>query len=227
MLRHEIRQILGDSKETGWVLEPAALRILSLQGLTGPRFHWAKTKIEALEAAEEIGYPVVAKIVSPKILHKSDVGGVVMNITDKTGLASAFNRFEKLEGFQGVVVEEMLPAGLELIVGARQDFQFGPVVLVGIGGTSVEIYKDTALRLAPLTEKDVLSMINQLKARDLLVGYRGSAPINIKELIHVITAFSELLMDMEGFFESIDLNPVICTKDRCVIADARIILPSA
>jgi acetate---CoA ligase (ADP-forming) subunit beta len=227
MLRHEIRQILGDSKETGWVLEPAALRILSLQGLTGPRFQWVKTRAEALEAAEVIGYPVVAKIVSPKILHKSDVGGVVVNIADKTGLASTFTRFEKLEGFQGVVVEEMLPAGLELIVGARQDFQFGPVVLLGIGGTSVEIYKDTALRLAPLTEKDVLSMINQLKARALFEGYRGSAPINVKELIHVITAFSELLMDMEGFFESIDLNPVICTEDRCVIADARIILSVA
>jgi hypothetical protein len=225
MLRHEIRQILSDSKETGWVLEPAALRILSLQGLTGPRFHWVKTSAEAPEAAEVIGYPVVAKIVSPKILHKSDVGGVVVNIADKTGLVSAFNRFEKLDGFQGVVVEEMLPAGLELIVGARQDFQFGPVVLLGIGGTSVEIYKDTALRLAPLTEKDVLSMINQLKARALLEGYRGSMPINIKELVHILTVFSELLMDMEGSFESIDLNPVICTEDRCVIADARIILP--
>jgi acetate---CoA ligase (ADP-forming) subunit beta len=227
MLNNEIRQILADSKETGWVLEPLALQILSLQGLEGPRFKWVKSQSDAQQAADAIGYPVVAKVVSPKILHKSDAGGVAINIRNQQSLDAAYARFEKMDGFQGVVVEEMLPSGLELIVGARQDFQFGPVILLGIGGTSVEIYKDTALRLAPLTEKDVRSMISQLKAHALFEGYRGSAPVNMEELIRVLTAFSGLIMDMEGLFESMDLNPVICTADRCLVADARIMLASA
>jgi acetate---CoA ligase (ADP-forming) subunit beta len=224
MLSPEARAILSDSKEAGWVVEPEAMRLLSLYGLAVPRFHWSRTENEAIEAAGTIGYPVAAKVVSPKVMHKSDVGGVAVNIPDADGVRDAFGRFSKMDGFQGVIVEEMLPRGIELIAGASQDFQFGPVVLLGIGGTSVEIYKDTAIRLAPLDEKDVRSMVGRLTGHPLLEGYRGSAPINMEELVRVLVTFSHLAMDMEGLVESVDLNPVICGHDRCVIADARIIL---
>jgi acetate---CoA ligase (ADP-forming) subunit beta len=224
MLRNDILEIIDGAKRDGWVLEPEAKRLLSLYGLPVPTFRWAKTTDEAINAANDIGYPVVAKVVSPKVIHKSDVGGVVVNIAADSEMVGVFSRLSELDGFEGAIVEEMVPRGIELIVGASQDFQFGPVVLLGLGGTSVEIYKDTALRLAPLAEKDVQSMVKELTAHPLLEGYRGADPINIGELSRILIAFSELVMEMEGLFESADLNPVICTKDRCIVADARIIL---
>ena len=224
MLRSDILEIIGGAKRNGWIMEPEAKKLLSLYGLPVPAFRWAKTEDDAISAANDIGYPVVAKVVSPKVVHKSDAGGVAVNIAADTEMAQVFSRLGQLDGFEGVIVEEMVPRGIELIVGASQDLQFGPVVLVGLGGTSVEIYKDTALRLAPLTEKDVRSMVGQLTAHPLLEGYRGSDPVNMTELTRILITFSELVMEMEGLFESVDLNPVICGKDRCVIADARIIL---
>jgi hypothetical protein len=122
-----------------------------------------------------------------------------------------------------MLVEEMV-SGLELIVGAKNDYQFGPVILFGMGGVLVEIYRDIVLRMAPLSQGDIDSMMRCLKARRLLEGYRGSNPINFKELKELLVNFSNLVMDLENFFESIDLNPVICSIDRCVVADARILL---
>jgi acyl-CoA synthetase (NDP forming) len=138
-------------------------------------------------------------------------------------LRKAYQRFSGYEGFDGMLVEEMV-SGLELIVGAKVDYQFGPVILLGIGGTGVEIYKDSAIRMAPLQEKDVRSMVKALKAHVLLEGYRGSQPINLKELTDMMIAFSGLVMDLQEEVESIDLNPVKCTSETCVIADARMML---
>jgi succinyl-CoA synthetase beta subunit len=224
MLKKQIEEILDASKANGWVLEPDAKRIFKEQGLPVPSFALAGSVEEARAKAQEIGYPVVAKVVSPRVIHKSDVGGVIVNIGNDDDLGTAFSRLSALEGFQGMLVEEMLPRGVELIVGATIDFQFGPVILVGLGGTSAEVYKDTALRLAPLEQKDVVSMIKQLKAHPLLEGYRGAEPVNMEELTRVMVGFSELVMDMEERIESVDLNPVICRGDKCIIADARIML---
>jgi len=223
MLNKEMKDILRASKEEGWIMEPQSKRILSLAGLEVPKFIWAKKVEEAAGFANEIGYPVVAKIVSPKVLHKSDVGGVVADINDDLNLREVFSRFSDFDGFVGVLVEEMVD-GLELIVGAKIDYQFGPVILLGIGGTGVEIYRDTALRMAPLNERDVKSMFGSLKARQLLEGYRGSDPINLQELSRTVIAFSNLVMELEHHIDSIDLNPVICSSERCTVADARIIL---
>ena len=177
----------------------------------------------ALHAAEKIGYPVVGKIVSPKIIHKSDVGGVVMGIDNEKTLRDTFERFAEMERFSGMLIEETL-SGVELILGAKTDFQFGPVVLAGIGGIGVEIYQDISIRLAPLTAPDVVSMLNGLKAHRLVEGYRGSAPVSIDKLTDLLLAFSDFVMKLEGWFQSIDLNPVICSATDCIIADARIIL---
>jgi acyl-CoA synthetase (NDP forming) len=120
-------------------------------------------------------------------------------------------------------VEEMV-SGTELIVGAKIDYQFGPVILLGIGGTGVEIYQDTTLRMAPLNQQDVDYMINGLKAGQLIKGYRGSEPVNLPALSSLIMTFSALVMEIEKSIESIDLNPVMCNAKRCVVADARIMI---
>ena len=223
MLKKEIKDIIMASKEFGWVLEPEAKRLLSISGIDVPQFLWAKSPEEAAQFAGEIGYPVVAKLISPKALHKSDVHGVFLGINSDEELDKAFGRFSSSEGFAGMLVEEMV-SGTELIAGAKVDYQFGPVILLGMGGTAVEIYKDTALRMAPLKEVDVESMLKGLKAHELLKGYRGSQPVNLKELSRTLMAFSSLVMDLEGHFESIDLNPVMCSSKRCIVADARILL---
>jgi hypothetical protein len=223
MLTREVRDIISSSKATGWVLEPEAKRILSSLGLDVPRFVWAKRLEEAIQFAEEIGYPVVGKVVSPKLVHKSDRNGVELGIDNSGRLKETLLRFSQTDGFAGMLVEEMI-FGMELIVGAKVDDQFGPVVLLGIGGTGVEIYKDVTLRMAPLALRDIESMIRCLKAHSLLEGYRGSKPINLEELSRLLRTFSDFVMDLEGLIESIDLNPVICSPTRCVIADARIML---
>lgn len=219
----DILRIIDEARGDGWVLENAAKQLFSLAGFAVPRFTLARTAEEALRFAHEIGYPVVAKIVSPRILHKSDVGGVVVGIDNDGRLAEVFEHFRGLDGFLGVLVEEMI-SGIELILGAKIDLQFGPMILLGMGGTGVEIYQDVALRMAPLTEKDVLAMIEGLKARRLLEGYRGAKPVDKGKLTETILAFSALVMELEGRIESVDINPLLCSAGRCVVADARIIL---
>jgi len=223
MLITSVEQILAKSKSQGWVLEPEAKRLLSLAGLPVPRYCWAKTASEAGHFAGEIGFPVVAKVVSAEIVHKSDQGGVVVGIANSGQLADVFDRFSRFPGFAGVLVEEML-TGLELIIGAKIDWQFGPVILLGMGGTRAEIYRDVTLRMAPLNEACIGTMIKSLRAHQLLEGYRGEAPINLAALSRLMMLFSQLAMDMEERIESIDLNPVLCSCERCVIADARIML---
>jgi acetate---CoA ligase (ADP-forming) subunit beta len=223
MLTAEMRTIIDNGRDAGWILEPDAKRLLSFAGLTVPDFALAATASEAVAAARRIGYPVAAKVVSAQIIHKSEAGGVAVGITDPSHLTDIFEKFSGLEGFAGLLVEEMLPGG-ELIIGANVDFQFGPVILLGIGGTGVEIYQDTSIRMAPITEKDVLAMMGSLKGVKLLHGYRGSEPVSVPALVRLMLTFSELVMDLEEDIASIDLNPVKCDGSRCVVADARIML---
>lgn len=223
MLNEEIKDILLRSRENGWVIEPEAKRLLSLAGVDVPQFKWITRVDDAERSASDIGWPVAAKVVSLKIVHKSDAGGVVLGIENEAGLRDVFSRFSHFDGFSGMLIEEMCE-GIELIVGAKIDYQFGPVVLLGIGGTGVEIYRDTTLRMAPLDQKCAESMVKSLRAHQLLEGYRGSEPINIPELIRLLRTFSDLVMAIENEIESIDLNPVFCAPDRCVVGDARIML---
>jgi acyl-CoA synthetase (NDP forming) len=223
VLNQEIKNILNHSKKHGWVLEPDAKRLLRFAGIKVPKFFRAHTVDDAFDFAHKNNYPLVAKVVSYDVVHKSDVGGVILGITDDAALNQAFERLSAIKGFCGMLVEESL-SGLELIVGAKVDYQFGPVVLLGLGGTGVEIYRDAVLRMAPLRPEDAASMIKGLKAHQLLEGYRGAEPVNLEQLVHLLTTFSELVMQIESYIESIDLNPVMCTAEHCLVADARIIL---
>jgi acyl-CoA synthetase (NDP forming) len=196
MVKKEIYTIIKASKKWGWVLEPEAKRIFSLEGFDVPKFSVARVPKDVTPIGKEIGYPVVAKIVSPEVLHKSDVHGVSVGVKGDAELEKVFDRFRKIEGFEGMLVEEMIP-GTEMIIGAKHDYQFGPMILLGFGGTGVEIYKDVSLRMAPL---------------------------DMKALKRSLIEFSGLVMKLKDLVESIDLNPVMCTPKRCVVADARIIL---
>lgn len=226
MLSREIKDILSNSRNAGWVMEPEAKRLLALSGLRVPRFGWVRDGDDAVRLAREIGYPVAAKVVSPKILHKSEWNGVAVGLDRDEAVLETYERFSRLDGFEGMLVEEMV-SGLELILGAKVDYQFGPVILLGMGGTGVEIYKDSAIRMAPLQERHVRSMVGNLKAHALLEGYRGAEPVNLDDLTHTMLTFSRLVMDLEEQIESVDLNPVKCNKEACIIADARILLKPA
>ncbi len=226
MLTGRMKEILENAQKAGWVMEPEAKEVFAEAGLPVSKFKWAKTEEEAVASAREIGYPVVAKIVSPKVVHKSDVGGVVPGIRSDDALREAFARFRGMEGFAGVLIDEMV-SGIELILGAKNDAQFGPVVLLGMGGTGVEVYNDVAIRMAPLKERDVADMMKCLKGYKLLNGYRGQPSVHLDSIKETLISFSHLIMDLEPYFESIDINPFMCSPERCVIVDARIILKKA
>ncbi len=216
-------KILKASRDHGWIMEPDAKAILRENNVPVPNFQWARNLEEALQFAKENGYPVAAKVVSPKVIHKSDVGGVSVDIANGDELTSFFRHCSGLPEFAGIVVEEMV-RGLELIVGAQIDHQFGPTILLGIGGTGVEIYQDVAIRMLPITSCDIQSMIKQLQGSRLLTGYRGEEPVSMEKLSAMLLAFADLVMKLENYIESIDLNPVFCSATGCVAADARIML---
>jgi len=223
MLKTAICKALNSATESGWVLEPDAKHLLRTAGLKVPAFKVCPQVSEAVAWAGKIGYPVVAKVVSPKAMHKSELKGVVVGIGDDDALREAYKHFRRIDGFCGMLVES-IAAGVEVIVGAKIDYQFGPIILLGMGGTAVEIYQDTAIRMAPLIERDVWSMVGSLKARRLLEGYRGSEAVSMEALVETMLTFSDLVLTLGERFESIDLNPVMCSAEDCIVADARIVL---
>ena len=223
MLKTAISETLNSATESGWVLEPDAKHLLRMAGLKVPAFKVCPEVSEAVAWAGKIGYPVAAKVVSPKAMHKSELKGVVVGIGDDDALREAYKHFRRIDGFCGMLVES-IAAGVEVIVGAKIDYQFGPIFLIGMGGTAVEIYQDTAIRMAPLIERDVWSMVGSLKARRLLEGYRGSEAVSMEALVETMLTFSDLVLTLGERFESIDLNPVMCSAEDCIIADARIVL---
>jgi acetate---CoA ligase (ADP-forming) subunit beta len=223
LLKQNTQKILDKSRSSGWVLEPDAKALMKLQGLDIPDFILTSSFEAADQFLKDSKGPVVAKAVSKKILHKTEHGAVVTGIFSSDHLKNEMARLAKLPGCENILVEQMVQ-GFEIIIGAKNDFQFGPVIVFGIGGTSVEIYNDTAVRMAPIKVDDVFSMVDSLRAKELIKGYRGRPGVDMEILTTLMVNFSHLIMALENDIESLDLNPVICTKDRCVVADARIIL---
>ncbi|MGD8980342.1 MAG: acetate--CoA ligase family protein [Desulfobacterales bacterium] len=224
MLKTEIKTVLDKARTRGWVSEPDAKRLLSAAGLEVPRFVTVTDPGQIEPVVADLGFPLAAKVVSSRIVHKSDVGGVRTGIKSIQELTAVFDTISLLDGFEAMLIEQMV-SGLELIVGAKMDDQFGPVVLLGMGGTGVEIYQDVSLRMAPLGITDVDAMIKGLKAAPLLSGYRGHRAVNRDELTRTLVCFSKFVMAAAGMIESIDLNPVMCSEQKCIVADARIMLP--
>ena len=190
----------------------------------------AKDKAEAQRIAREIGYPVVLKIVSPDIIHKSDIGGVKLGLADDAAVSAAFaeiiaatNTAHPKANVHGVAVQAMAKQGTEVILGMSKDPQFGPVLMFGLGGVLVEVLKDVAFRIVPLTPRDAGQMVREIKGYPVLEGYRGHDPADVARLEQAILTLSEFV---EGHPEikELDMNPVFAYKDGITAVDARIVL---
>lgn len=224
--------IINQAKKEGRkaLLESEAKTICSEYGIPVTKFALAKSETEAAVKADQIGYPIVLKIVSPDIIHKSDAGGVLVNLKNTQEVAEGYrkilNNVKKYKAdakIVGVLVQEMAPQSIEVIVGAIKDPQFGQTVMFGLGGIFVELLKDVNFRVAPLTGEDAKEMITQLKAYPLLNGYRNTPPADIDALVGILCSTSRLVMD-NPVIKELDLNPVMAYPKGAKTVDARIIL---
>ena len=215
----------------GKLREDEALALLKAYGIPTPEYAVARDEEEAVKAAEQIGYPVAAKIISPQIVHKTDVGGVILGIADPQGVRETCRRLGEVvkrvpyAELEGVLIQKMVPKGVELIVGAVYDEIFGHVVAFGLGGTFTELYKDISMRIAPIDEQDAVEMIREVKAYKLLTGFRGMPPRDIPAVVDILIKFSRLVEDNPEIREA-DLNPVIALEEGkgAYVVDARFIL---
>ncbi len=212
------------------LIESEAREILNAYGFRLPESHMARTTKEAVIIASEIGYPVVMKIASPDVLHKSDMGGVRVGLGNAAMVEDAF--FEITSSIQlrqpsarilGVMVQEMIREGKEVILGITRDIQFGPMIMFGLGGIYVEVLKDVAFRIAPLSEEEADAMIRDIRAFPLLRGVRGEAPVDIKGIQDALLRLSQLAIDFPEIVEG-DINPLlVCPEGQATVAvDARI-----
>ena len=212
------------------LLETEAKTICLEYGISVTEFKLALDEKDAAKCAGEIGYPVVLKIVSPDIIHKSDAGGVVVNLKNPAEVTEAYKKIlESVKKYNanakimGVLVQEMAPQSTEVIVGAIKDPQFGQTIMFGLGGIFVEIFKDVNFRIAPITTEDAKEMITELKAYPLLKGYRNTPPADIDAIVDVLLNTSRLVMENPEIKE-LDLNPIMAYEKGAKTVDARIIL---
>jgi len=212
------------------LLEEEGQEVLKAYGLPLPQSALAKNEAEAIKAAKKIGYPVVMKIASPQIIHKSDAGGVKVNLTNDTEIKDAFKtiiknakKYNKEAEIKGVLIVEMVKGGKELIIGSKLEPGFGPVIMLGMGGIYVEVLKDVTFKLAPVTDKEADDMIASIKTQKLLQGVRGEKPSDIAKLSECIQRLSQLVSDFTEIKE-LDMNPVlVMDKGKgCRILDVRI-----
>jgi acyl-CoA synthetase (NDP forming) len=199
-------------------LEHEVKALLREAGIAVPRGRYLK-KGEPLLDNVSLAYPLVAKVSSEKINGKSDVQGVRLRIEDFGELKRCVYELLQIENAEGVLIEEMAPQGIEVIVGGVVDAQFGPIVMFGLGGIIVELYKDVAFGLAPLSREAARGLVRQVKGSRLLEGYRGKPAVDIDSLLAVIAAVSEIMAG--GHIEEIDLNPVALYPKGALVLDAK------
>ncbi len=204
--------------------------ILEEAGIPAASARLARTADEAVEAASEFGYPVVLKIVSPDVTHKSDVGGVRLGLDSQEAVAAAFQEITNAvkdqqsdARIEGVAVQKMARPGIEVIVGMSKDPQFGPVLMFGLGGVLVEVLKDVAFRIVPLEQRDARQMIREIKGFPVLEGFRGQEPADLEALEKLILKVSAFV-EAHPEIEELDLNPVFAYKDGVLAVDARIVV---
>ncbi len=226
--REIIRNALKEERRK--LLEHEALELIKAYGAPIADAGLAKTPEEAGALAEKMGFPVVLKIVSPDISHKSDVGGVIVGVNSKEeAIEAAKNIIENVSRnvpsarITGILVQKMARKGLEIIIGGLRDNIFGPVVMFGLGGIFVEVLKDVSFRVAPISYEDAYEMMKEIKSAKLLEGYRGQPPVDKKAIADIIIAVAKLLEENPEV-DSVDLNPVIAYPDGAVVVDARVIL---
>src|SRR6059058_5495250 len=227
-----VRQILDEVKKAGRdsLTAPEGKLVCDAYGISVPKEGVAGSAAEAAKLAGSMGFPVVMKIVSPDILHKTEAGGVVVGVRNADEAASAYEqiiasakKYKADARIVGVQVQQMIKGGQEVIVGAMTDDSFGKLVAFGLGGVLVEVLKDVTFRLAPATKEDAASMLDGIQAAEILKGVRGAKPVNREALQDTIVRVSQLVTDFPEISE-LDLNPVFASEDGAIAADVRIVL---
>jgi len=225
-------EIIERAKKDGRkvLLEPESKTLCSLYGIPVTVFDVAKDEEEAVEKAKKVGFPIVMKIVSPDVLHKSEAGGIVVGVKDEEEVR---RRYKEIIGnvkkhipnarIYGILIQEMAPQGIETIVGCIKDPQFGHAVMFGLGGIFVEVLKDVAFRVAPLSKEDAEDMIKEIKGYPILKGYRGSKPADTASLIDILLKVSKMVEELP-IINQMDLNPVFVYEKGAKVIDARIII---
>lgn len=225
-------KIISEARSEGRkaLLETEAKTICTEYGIPVTAFKLAKNEKEAAEFAEQLGFPVVLKIVSPDIIHKSDAGGVIVNLKSAVEAQKAYGKilenakkYNAAARIVGVLVQEMAPQSTEVIVGALKDPQFGQTLMFGLGGIFVEILKDVVFRVAPITREDAEEMMTEVKAYPLLKGYRNTPPADLNAIADILLNTSRLVMENPEVKE-LDLNPIMAYEKGAKTVDARIIL---
>ncbi len=226
MEREQVRHLLSLLIETGetTVSEFNAKKLLRSWGLPVPPCGLVDSSGEAVELGERLGYPLALKVHSPSIIHKSDVGGVQLNLNSVEDVEKAYVRIETncspLDADFKVLVQPMAKEGLEVILGVSHDPQFGPALMFGIGGLFVELFKDVSFRLIPIRNSDALDMIHSIKALPLLEGYRGKPGADIALLADIMVSVSDLVTE-QPLIHELDINPLILYPDGATVVDAR------
>jgi acetyltransferase len=221
------RSLMAEAVTTnlGQLLEPQAMAWLRENGIPTPEFRFAANAGEAVQGCHEIGYPVVIKVVSPDILHKSEWGGVKLNIRDDAAARAAFDSLQLAaagKDFRGVAIYPMIRGTQEVLLGLSRDPQFGPVVAFGMGGIYTEVWRDVALRIAPLDRAEADAMIREIQSFPILAGVRGQPPCDLDALAETLVNFSQLPFRYPDIAE-VDLNPVFLLPEGLVVGDVRAI----
>ncbi len=227
--------ILGRARKEGRALltEIESKELLKEAGIPVVEAKLARTKAEAIALSKKSGFPVVLKVMSPEIVHKSDIGGVKLGLQNAAQVGRAYSEiivsvkknFPKAK-IQGVSIQRMARPGVEVIIGMTKDAQFGPVLMFGLGGILVEVLKDVAFKIVPLTKRDAHEMIREIKGYPVLEGYRGQEPADIPFLESLLLKVSDFV-DKNSEIKELDLNPIFAYKDKAVAVDARVILEPA
>lgn len=232
MTKLEVKKLIKEAVSEGRkaLLEPEAMALISAWGIPVPKTAFIEWSRERVVGTGDISPPYVLKVVSPDILHKSDVGGVIRGIRYAEEVGRAVARIERnisekapkarIEGF---LLEEMAPRGLEVIIGGLRDLQFGPAVMFGIGGIAVELMRDISYRLAPFDKDEALNMMKEVRTYPLLAGFRGSRQVDMNRVASVIVKVSEMLLEIEEI-KGIEINPLLAYEDGVMAVDARVVL---
>lgn len=224
--------IFEKAKKEGRLIltEYESKKLLKQAGIPVVETRLAKTQKETVLMSQKIGFPVVLKIASPDVIHKSDSGGVKLSLNNVAGVKKAYGEIMERVGelypnavIYGITVQKMARPGTEVIVGTSKDPQFGPVIMFGLGGIFVEVLKDVSFRVIPLNRRDAQEMIKEIKGYPLLQGMRGKEPVNIRVLVDIILKISNLIEENPQIKE-LELNPIFAYGDGAVAVDARIIL---
>jgi len=228
IVEHIIKKAYDESRSV--LLEPEAKGVCVAYRIPTPEYRVAQDPIEAIGLAEAVGFPVVLKIISRDILHKTEAGGVIVGLNSKDHIKDAYNQiiananaYNEMAHIDGILVQHMAPKGVEVIVGGLRDSQFGPTVLFGLGGIFVEVLKDASFRVAPISDLDSRQMIKEIRSYSILRGARGGGPSDEAAIVQILQATSEIMLDNPEI-QQVDLNPVMVYGKGATVVDARMIL---